>query len=357
MKYIKKIMLLLAVFSFCVYGQTDKNKIDIDILDSNKDGILNPYEILDTFLLLEKEMGKKIKLNELPLLFRNIKEKQNSEFNEMIEAYDSNGDKKISVNEMKGDMEEFFPKLDINKDGFVTFQEISSLDFSKWFLMNEREIELLVDDAFEQFGNPEYIDMKKHKNLEYPIPEWDLDHNKKIFKEEAIKILSYNQVSVSFTVKGTVAIMNGVITSAFPAKILQLVFEHPEVKTIEMNIVPGSIDDVANLRASLYVRKFGLNTKLHSRSSIASGGTDFFLAGVKRTVSKGAKIGVHSWGDTNQAATDFPKDDPVHQKYLEYYRALEIPEEFYWYTLEAAPVSGSHIMTEEEIKKYKIKTN
>lgn len=354
---INKIIITLFFASFCLYAQTGDKKIHIEILDQNKDGVLNPYEVLDSFLLLEKENKGKIKLSDFPALTQSIKKELNSEYTELIEAFDKNNDKKLTADEMSGGMESFFPKLDLNKDGFATLEEITSLDFSKWFLLNKNEINDIVNEAFQQFDNPEFIDLEKNKDAASSFSNWDLDNNKKIYKEEALKAFSYQEMPVTFEVKGKTAIMNGVITSSFPAKILRLVFEYPEVTTIEMNIVPGSIDDVANLRASLYVRKFGLNTKLHSKSSIASGGTDFFLAGVKRIVAKGAEIGVHSWGDTNQAATDFPKDDPVHQKYLEYYRALGIPEEFYWFTLESAPVEGSHIMTEKEIKKYKIKTN
>jgi hypothetical protein len=79
-----------------------------------------------------------------------------------------------------------------------------------------------------------------------------------------------------------------VITASTPATILQLLFEHPEVTSIEMLTVLGSIDDVANLRTSLYVHKFGLNTKLNANISVASGGTDFFLAGRQRIVEKRA---------------------------------------------------------------------
>ena len=45
------------------------------------------------------------------------------------------------------------------------------------------------------------------------------------------------------------------------------------------------------------VRNRGIATHLPADGEIASGGVDFFLAGVKRTAEAGAKIGVHSWAD------------------------------------------------------------
>lgn len=80
------------------------------------------------------------------------------------------------------------------------------------------------------------------------------------------------------------------------------------------------------------------------------------LSQAKRIVEKGAFIGVHSWGGGPIAAAEVPREDEVQQKYLEFYRAVDIPEDFYWYTLEMAPAADMHRMTKEEITKYKIRT-
>ena len=187
--------------------------------------------------------------------------------------------------------------------------------------------------------------------------QWDENRDGKVTKEEAHNYITADNIPVEFTVKGTTAYMTGVITSSLPSKVLQLIFEHPEVTTIEMITVPGSIDDDANLRAGLYVYERGLTTKLNSRSAVASGGTDFFLAGKQRIVEQGAVLGVHSWGGGNVPATEVPKEDPVHTKYLEFYEKVDIPTSFYWYTLEVAPAKNMHTMTEEEIKKYNVRKN
>ena len=127
---------------------------------------------------------------------------------------------------------------------------------------------------------------------------------------------------------------------------------------IEMQIVPGSIDDHANLRAAHYVRDHRLATALGTNARIASGGTDFFLAGRTRTVAEGAQIGVHSWGGgPGEIGQELSKDAPEHQRYLDYYRAMGIPTDFYWFTLESAPVDRMHIMTEEEITRYRLRAS
>jgi len=81
-----------------------------------------------------------------------------------------------------------------------------------------------------------------------------------------------------------------------------------------------------------------------------------FLAGTKRTIDLGAKLGVHSWSDGEKDGSEFPKEDEVHTIYLDYYKEMGIDTEFYWYTLDAASAENIHWMTESEILKYKILT-
>jgi len=122
-----------------------------------------------------------------------------------------------------------------------------------------------------------------------------------------------------------------------------------------MQNVPGSMDDDINLLASMEIRNRGINTHIPADGMVASGGTDMFLAGVKRTIETGAKIGVHSWSDgSGKAALDYPKGNQVHDIYLDYYNAIGISTEFYWYTLSAASADNIHWMTIEEIAKYKV---
>lgn len=67
---------------------------------------------------------------------------------------------------------------------------------------------------------------------------------------------------------------------------------------------------------------------------------------------------MHAWAEdgADYKAQDLPKDDEEHEMYLEYYRNIGVPEEFYWFTLQAAPYEEMHYMTEEEIRRFKILT-
>jgi len=170
-------------------------------------------------------------------------------------------------------------------------------------------------------------------------------------------VMLQGEETTSFAVEGDKAVMTGVISKQTIAKVEKLIKEHPEVKTIVMQNVPGSIDDESNLVACRLVRAHGFNTHVPSDGMIASGGTDFFTAGVKRTVEEGAEIGVHSWaGDGVEDASKLPNDHEEHQKYLDYYKEMKIPQDFYWFTIKAAPASRIYNMTAKELIEYQLVT-
>lgn len=189
------------------------------------------------------------------------------------------------------------------------------------------------------------------------ISEGDTNRDARVSQEEMIAFLANDNSRANFQIVQGRAVMSGVINADTPAKVLRLIYEHPEVRTIEMANVPGSIDDEANLRAARYVRKFGFTTVLTKDGSVASGGTDFFLAGKKRLIEDGARLGIHSWGGPGFQGKDVPREHPQHQLYLKYYEEMGIPSDFYWRTLEAAPANDIHWMTGDELDAYRFRTS
>lgn len=164
--------------------------------------------------------------------------------------------------------------------------------------------------------------------------------------------------SATFTVRGDTAVMNGVIDVKTPGRVDALLEEHPDLRQITLQDVPGSRNDDANLEAARAVRDAGLATHVPADGVIASGGVDFFCAGGTRTVEAGARLGVHSWsaGGGVQGG-DLPQSDPRHGLYLSFYEEMGIPESFYWFTLEAAPAEGVHWMTPDELRTYGLPTD
>ncbi len=154
--------------------------------------------------------------------------------------------------------------------------------------------------------------------------------------------------------------MDGDITTASLDDVQKLLNEFPKIKEIAIINCNGSLDDEANLKLSKLIHDKKISTHVEDNGEIASGGVDFFLAGVKRTIGKNVKIGVHSWSGEKEVATDFPKGHENHLEYINYYKSIGLTqkqaEDFYYFTIYSSPADGIHYMTEEEIDMYNVLT-
>lgn len=159
----------------------------------------------------------------------------------------------------------------------------------------------------------------------------------------------------------TTIIMDGTINRNSLKKFNKLIEKYGSIKRINIVNCPGSKDDDTNLKLSKRVHDLGIEIHLLDNGEIASGGVDFFLAGVKRTRGSNTKIGVHSWAGGNKDATDYPVGHEEHLKYIEYYKSVgfsqQWSENFYYFTINSAPAKSMHWMTEAEIEEYGMLTN
>ena len=145
----------------------------------------------------------------------------------------------------------------------------------------------------------------------------------------------------------------GVLGQTFHEAFVKKIKENPQVKTLVLMNLPGSINDEWNVKTCEFVYKNNFNTQVLDSSVIESGAVDLFAAGKKIFFTKGAKVGVHSWrGDDDKPALSYPKDDKAHKIFLELYKKINIDTAFYWFTLRAAPAEEIHFMNENEIKQY-----
>lgn len=152
--------------------------------------------------------------------------------------------------------------------------------------------------------------------------------------------------------------MNGVINGKSLNKFNDLIDVYPTVNRINIKECEGSSNDEVNLELAKKVYDREMEIHLMDNGLIASGGTDFFLAGRTRTKGENTQIGVHSWSGGSKEATDFPEGHENHLPYIEYYVSIgftqEQAEEFYYFTINAAPANSIHWMTEQEIEQYNI---
>lgn len=158
-------------------------------------------------------------------------------------------------------------------------------------------------------------------------------------------------------IKGNEAYLSGTLGTITYHQIKNIIDNHKNVKTIVLTQVDGSINDAVNMHTGRILREAGLNTKVLADSNIASGGVDLFCAGNKRTITKGAKLGVHSWAGENIKADELPKDHPAHQYQIAYFTQMlgaKNGPDFYFYTLSAAPPETVHYMSAKEMEDWKL---
>ena len=158
--------------------------------------------------------------------------------------------------------------------------------------------------------------------------------------------------------RNDILLMQGTINSSTPTQLASVLNAYPGITTIVMLYCPGSSDDEANLPMARAVRARGINTHLTSSSDIASGCVDFFLAGSRRSMDRGAKIGVHSWydDDDRKSAAQYPRDSPEHDLNRKSIEDMLASDAFYWFTINAAPANSMYYMSEQEITHYQLLT-
>lgn len=136
--------------------------------------------------------------------------------------------------------------------------------------------------------------------------------------------------------------------------------------------IDGSSDDDINMYTGLLIRDNKLDTRITTKGSVFSGGTDLFAAGVNRilerrdpnvAIEKNEQIGVHSWAGEDDSgkeveATQVPYTNEQHRKQATYFEKMlkETGIDFYLYTIKSAPAKGGHYMTRAEMDKYNFVT-
>lgn len=132
--------------------------------------------------------------------------------------------------------------------------------------------------------------------------------------------------------------------------------DHPEVHTLVLKKMPGTMDVDMNMRIAREIRKRGLNTHLDTDSFIASGAVDLFLAGNRRTMDCRALIGVHSWSSGRFYYPARIGHDPEQKKHEKFLVEMGIDPGFYAFSRDAALPSDMYYLKPAEIERYGLLT-
>lgn len=331
-----------------------------ELLDIDRDGIICPMEAADAIHMIVSESGQEgLPVNDLDHQIKSHRRLLEEDAEELISDFDLNGDNKLQINELPDDLAELAKYSDSNNDGSVTAEEIIQMHPDSDEAFAKLEVEEIFSDLDHDDDGLILLEDLADDDEEFAelAGQFDINRDGKMSRTELIDGFTILNAPVTFKIEDSKALMNGTIGPSTPFRVMELVFYHPEVDTIVMVDVPGSIDDDSSLRASQMVRAHRLNTHLRNDGEVASGGTDFFQAGVKRTCERGAKFGIHSWSEFGAEGSDYPRDSEEHKMYLDYCDEMGIPQSFYWYTLEVASADDIHWMTEEELDKYNMITS
>ena len=94
---------------------------------------------------------------------------------------------------------------------------------------------------------------------------------------------------VSVTQRATHLDVNGVIDASAVATIQQAVTRSPDITTLRLVDVPGSVDDQTSLTSlAALIKRHDLTTIVPANGLVASGGTDMALMGTNRIIENGA---------------------------------------------------------------------
>jgi hypothetical protein len=162
--------------------------------------------------------------------------------------------------------------------------------------------------------------------------------------------------NLSFEVLGQRAVVRGTTDSQSHNLIKDFVRENPNVKTLILQDMPGTMDMSTNRRVVLDLRAAGLRTHVPADGRIASGAVDWFIAGSPRTISCGAMIGVHSWSTAvgERADKTFYDGQRATQRY--FLSKMSVDPDFYDFTRAAAGPDDIHWLTVDEMLRYRLIT-
>lgn len=159
---------------------------------------------------------------------------------------------------------------------------------------------------------------------------------------------------VRFEVQGTQAYVYGTTDSNSHNLVKDFVRENPDVDTLILQAMPGTLDMDTNRRVVMDIRAAGLATHVPADGRIASGAVDWFIAGSPRTIECGAMIGVHSWGSKTGERGDKTFYDGQLRTQRYFLSRMSVDPDFYEFTRSAAGPDDIYWLSVDEMLRYRL---
>lgn len=222
----KTLLIAIWLLALPIIGiAQNKQPSDFEIFDSNKDGLINPYEAFDILLMMRKDSKEDISLKNISKLTVKIKKEQNRESLDLLKDVDKNGNDIIEFSEVDDEILSFLVLMDKDKSKSVTKQEMFNFNIEDALFLNDKDIKKEIKQIFKEFAKTETIVLNELNNtIRADFEKWDLNRNEQVSKQEAYDYMKADNTPVAFKIDGNIAYMTGVITASTPAKVLELVF-------------------------------------------------------------------------------------------------------------------------------------
>lgn len=168
--------------------------------------------------------------------------------------------------------------------------------------------------------------------------------------------------AATFRLRGSAVLVDGRIGGRFPVRLQQALDDADGLATsIWLRDVLGSVDQEATFAAGRRIRELGLATHVPRGGVIASGGVEVFLAGSRRTIDTGARLGVHSWSveidGVRVDGRDLHPSHRLHKQFLAYYLEMGMSEDYYWFVVDSAASDDVHWLTDDELDRFGLLTS
>ena len=239
----------------------------IDLFDTNGDGVIDPFESMDAILVMQEEIGgEELTMEAITRLVERWHEEEREDVARLFEDLDLDEDGALSRSEMDDELLEYLDVIDSDGDGTITPEEMLEAGELEPLFYDESEIQEEVASLFLRLD----LDRSGSITQAEAGSEWsyfmemDFDLDDHLSRAEVVRAYRADNKEATFEIEGDTARIEGVLTTRFPADVLRLLFEHPEVRTLELSYILGSLDDDANPRACRYIRRHGLDTHVPS---------------------------------------------------------------------------------------------